>query len=35
VTLSDPVTGPAVDGVNETVTVQLVAATRTEGQLLV
>jgi hypothetical protein len=29
------VTEPAADGVNETLTVQLVAATRTEEQLLV
>ena len=34
-TFSDPVTGPAADGVNETATVQLVPATRTEGQLFV
>ena len=31
----DPVTEPAADGVNETFTVQLVAATSTEEQLLV
>jgi hypothetical protein len=31
----DPVTEPAAVGVNKTLTVQLVAATRTEGQLLV
>jgi hypothetical protein len=35
VRFSDPVTGPAADGVKETATVQLVAATRTEGQLFV